>query len=330
MKISKKLAVLASVVLSIGLAACAGNSGTSTATSAGDSAASADGTSYKIGVIQLVQHSALDASNAGFVKALEDAGIQYEIDQQNAGGDQASAQTISQKLVDDKNDLIFAIATPAAQAAASATEEIPIVITAVTDPEKSGLVASNAEPGGNVTGSSDLTPVKEQIDLLKKLVPNAKKIGVLYSSAEANSKIQANMAVEAGKAVGLEVEEFTFSNTNEIQTVVESMMGKVDAIYTPTDNGVAVGMETITMIATSNGVPLVCGEDTLLEKGALATYGINYYELGYLAGQQAVKILTEGADPAKMPIEYLPMEKCELKINEEVAKELGIDTSAVQ
>lgn len=325
MKITKAMAVFAATMI-FGLTACSNSANTSGTTGGFGSKEDA----YKIGVIQLVQHSALDASNAGFVKALDDAGINYVIDQQNAGGDQAGAQTISQKLVDDKNDLIFAIATPAAQAAAGATEEIPIVITAVTDPEKSGLVASNQEPGGNVTGSSDLTPVKEQIDLLKKLVPNAKKIGILFSSAEANSKIQADIALEAAKAVGLEAEEFTFSNTNEIQTVVESMMGKVDAIYTPTDNGVAVGMETITMIATSNGVPLICGEDTLLEKGALATYGINYFELGYLAGQQAVQILSEGADPAKMPIAYLPGEKFELGINEEVAKELGIDVSVVK
>lgn len=324
MKLTKKLIVLAGAILSLGLTACSNNATTSTeAATQGEKVA-------KIGVIQLVQHAALDASNAGFVKALDDAGLNYTIDQQNAGGDQASAQTISQKLVDDKNDLIFAIATPAAQAVAGATEDIPIVVTAVTDPEQSGLVASNEKPGGNVTGSSDLTPVKEQIDLLKKLVPNAKKIGILYSSAEANSKIQATMAVEAATAIGLDVEEFTFSNTNEIQTVVESMMGNVDAIYTPTDNGVAVGMETITMIATDKGVPVICGEDALLEKGALATYGIDYFELGYLAGQQAVKILTEGADPANMPIEYLPIEKVKLSINEDVAKELGIDTSVLQ
>lgn len=285
---------------------------------------------YKIGVLQLAQHTALDSSNQGFFKALDEEGILYEADQQNAGGDLSAAQTIAQKLVDDKNDLIFAIATPAAQAVAGVTEEIPIIITAVTDPEKSGLLLSNEKPGGNVTGTSDLTPVKEQIDLLKQILPQAKKVGILYSSAEANSKIQVDMARDAMARLGLEAEEFTFSSTNELQTVVESMVGKVDAIYTPTDNAVAIGMETISMVATENKIPIICGEAALIEKGALATYGIDYYQIGYLAGKQAIQILKENKNPADMPIEYLDISKCELVVNEELATELGIDVSGIE
>lgn len=185
---------------------------------------------YKIGVLQYVQHDALDASNEGFFAALDDLGIKYDADQQNAAGEASSCQTISETLVNDGDDLIFTIATPAAQSVAGATSDIPILLTAVTDPAESGLVESNDAPGGNVTGTSDMTPVKEQIDLLKKLIPDAKTVGVLYCSAESNSVLQADMAKEACKAAGLEAADYTVSSSNEIQTVVESMIGKVDVI----------------------------------------------------------------------------------------------------
>lgn len=289
-----------------------------------------DGKTYKIGVLQLTEHAALDASNKGFVAALDDSGISYEIDQQNAQNDQSACQTIAAKLVADGDDLILAIATPAAQAAAAETTEIPIVVTAVTDPAESGLVASNDAPGGNVTGTSDLTPVKEQIELLTKLLPDAKKVGILYCTAEANSVIQADMAAEACKNNGLESEVYTVSSSNEIQQVVESMVGNVDAIYAPTDNTIAAGMTTVSMVATDNKLPIICGESGMVDKGGLATYGIDYYQLGYMAGEQAVKILKGEATAAETPIGYLPAEKCELSINQEIADQLGIDTSVVQ
>ena len=292
-------------------------------------AEAADGTTYKIGVIQLVEHAALDASNKGFVDALDAAGISYEIDQQNAQGDQSACQTIAEKLVNDGNDLILAIATPAAQAVAGATSDIPILVTAVTDPAESGLVESNEVPGGNVSGTSDLTPVKEQIDLLLQLLPEAKKVGILYCSAESNSVLQANMAEEACKNVGLESEVFTVSSSNEIQQVVESMVGKVDAIYCPTDNTIAAGMATVSMVATDNGIPTICGEEGMVEAGGLATYGIDYYQLGYMAGEQAVDILVNGADISKMPIGYLSADKCALSTNQETADALGIDLSVL-
>ena len=273
---------------------------------------------YKIGVLQLVQHAALDASNKGFFAALDDAGLSYTADQQNAGGEVAVAQTIADKLVNDKDDLIFAIATPAAQAVAGLTSDIPVVITAVTDPAGSGLVESNDKPGKNITGTSDLTPAK------------AKKVGMLYSSAEANSAFQIKLAHEAAKNEGLEYEDYSVSSLNEIQSVVESMVGKVDAIYVPTDNMIASGMSTVSMIATENNIPIIGAEVAHVDDGALATYGINYYELGYLAGKQAVKILKDGVSPKDMPIEYLPADKCEFSVNEEVAKTLSIDVSSIK
>lgn len=293
-------------------------------------AKTADGKQFKIGVLQLVQHTALDASNKGFIAALDDAGLNYTVDQQNASGDQPTCQTIASKLVNDGDDLILAIATPAAQAVAGATTDIPVLVTAVTDPAASDLVQSNDNPGGNVSGTSDLTPVKEQIDLLKQILPDAKTVGILYCSAESNSEIQASMAREAIEAAGMKAVDYTVSNSNEIQTVVTSMVGKVDAIYAPTDNTIAAGMATVAMVANENGIPTICGEEGMVKAGGLATYGIDYYELGYLTGQQAVKILKDGADISTMPIEYLPKDKCKLTVNEETAKTLGIDVSSLK
>lgn len=291
--------------------------------------AEGDGTVYKIGVIQLTEHAALDAANEGFVDALNDSGIQYEIDQQNAQNDQSACQTIASKLVADGDDLILAIATPAAQAAAAETTEIPIIGTAITDFADAGLVNDNAAPGTNVTGTSDLTPVKEQIELLQKILPEAKTVGILYCSAESNSEFQAELAKSACEEAGLAYEIFTVASSNEIQTVVESMVGKVDVIYAPTDNTIAAGMSTVAMVANDNNLPTICGESGMVEAGGLATYGIDYYQLGYLAGQQAVAILKGEAQVSETPIGYLAAEQCELSTNEETAAALNIDLSVL-
>lgn len=284
---------------------------------------------FKIGVLQLTQHTALDQANEGFFAALDEAGVDYTADQQNASGEQANCLTIAEKLVNDKNDLILAIATPAAQAVAGVTEEIPILLTAVTDPAESGLVNENENPGVNVSGTSDLTPVKEQIELLHELLPEAKNVGLLYCSAESNSELQIAMAKEACDAIGLTCEEYTVPSSNEIQSVVESMVGKVDAIYTPTDNTIAAGMSTVAMVANDNKIPIICGEVGMVEAGGLATYGLDYYQLGYMAGEQAIDILVNGADVSTMPIGYLPAERCELAVNKTTAETLGIDISGL-
>ena len=313
------LAMAMVMLLGVSLMAC-GSKADNVNTEAGETSSEVSANAKKIGVLQYVQHPALDKANEGFVAALEESGIEVSIEQQNAGGEQSAAQTIANKLVNDKKDLILAIATPAAQAVAGVTSDIPVVITAVTDPAESGLVEKNDAPGGNVTGSSDLTPVADQIDLLTKILPDAKNVGILYCTAEANSKLQADIALSALKDKGLNGVEYTVSSSNEIQTVVESMVGKVDAIYVPTDNVIAAGMTTVAMIATT--------ESAHVENGALATYGIDYFEVGKLAGEQAVEIL-KGKSPAELPIAYLPKDKCKLTINEEVAKELGIDVSNI-
>lgn len=306
------------------------SSGQETSKAAGAEEADASGETYQIGVLQLVQHDALDAASKGFFAALDEAGINYEADQQNASGEQANCMTIAEKLVNDGSDLILAIATPAAQAVAGVTEEIPVLLTAVTDPAESGLVNDNEKPGVNVSGTSDLTPVKEQIDLLKQLLPDAEKVGLLYCSAESNSQLQIAMAEEACKEAGLSCEEYTVPSSNEIQSVVESMVGKVDVIYAPTDNVIAAGMSTVAMIATDNQIPVICGEAGMVNAGGLATYGIDYYQLGYMTGEQAIEILTKGADVAEMPIGYLPAERCALTVNKTTADTLGIDISGLE
>ena len=285
---------------------------------------------YQIGVLQLTQHAALDAANEGFIAALDASGIKYEVDQQNASGDSSTCVTVADKFVNDKKDLIYTIATPAAQAVAGATSDIPIVGSAITDYVEAGLINSNDAPGGNITGSSDMNPIDAQLELLMQLVPDAKTIGVFYSADEDNSILQANLFTTAAEAKGLTVEKFTISSSNEIQTVVQSTEGKVDACWIPTDNKLAAGMATVAMIANEIKLPVIPGESNMVVEGGLATYGLDYYQLGYLAGEMAVEILKNGKKPADMPIQFLPADKCELTVNEETAKAIGVDVSGLK
>ena len=309
---------------SLSLAACAND------TSGGGSAGSASSSgTYRIGVLQLTQHAALDASNEGFIAALDDAGISYEADQQNANNEQSTCTTIASTFANDGVDLILAIGTPAAQACLNATTEIPIVGTAITDFAESGLVESNDAPGGNLTGSSDMTPVADQISLLTQLVPDAAQVGLLYCTAESNSEIQIQMAEEELDELEIGHERYSFSSTNELQTVVETMVGQVDAVYAPTDNTVAAAMSQVSATTNEAGIPTICGEVGMVENGGLASVSINYEELGYRAGEMAVQILTEGADPATMPIEYLEAEDCTLIANQASADACGVDLSVL-
>ncbi len=285
---------------------------------------------YKIGIVQLVEHDALDAAYQGFVDGLAEQGFvdgqNITIDYQNAQGEQANCVTIAQKLVNDNDDLILAIATPAAQAVANLTKRIPILITAVTDPADAKLVKSNELPGTNVSGTSDLTPVAEQIKLAKQFVPDLETIGLLYCSSEQNSLFQINIAKKTCDEMGIKYIEATVSNSNEIQQVVQSLVGKVDALYAPTDNMIAAGMATVALVATPAKLPVFCGEEGMVQSGGLATYGINYYELGKQTANQAVAILRDGKNPAEMPIEYLAT--CDLSVNMDTAAAIGITIPA--
>lgn len=278
---------------------------------------------YRVGIIQLTEHAALDAARQGFEDALNASGLNVTIETQNAQGEQTICATIATKFVNDKVDLILAIATPAAQAAAQATKDIPILVTAVTDPASSGLVASNEVPGGNVSGTSDMNPVKEQANLLVQLVPEAKTVGIMYRSSEDNSVLQAEMAQEALEALGLTVEIFTCADGTEVQAVAQSAASQVDALYIPTDNLMADTIATISMVCTPAGVPIICGESNMVDGGGTATYGIDYYRLGEQTAAQAIRILSEGADISTMPIEYYSAE-LELVVNEDVMAQLGL------
>lgn len=283
----------------------------------------------KIGAIQLVEHPALDASYKGFVDGLKEAGYEdgknIKLIYENAQGEQSNCVTIADKLVSQRCDMIFAIATPAAQAVANKTETTPILITAVTDPKTAGLVESNDMPGTNVTGTSDLTPCAAQIQLLKRLVPNAKKVAMLYCSSEENSRFQINLAKAECDKQGLSYVDATVSNTNEVQQVVQSLVGKVDAIYTPTDNMIASTMATVSLVTIPAKLPVIVGEDGMCQGGGLATFGINYYELGKQTAKMAVEVIN-GKKPKNMPIQYL--DKCDFSYNKETAAALGITIPA--
>lgn len=280
----------------------------------------------KIGIIQLVEHPALDQAYKGFVDGLKEEGYEegnnIEFDYQNAQGEQANCITIAQKFLNDKNDLILAIATPAAQAAANLIKDIPILVTAVTDPETAKLVEKNEIPGGNVSGTSNLTPVDEQMELLKKLVPNVKTVALMYNSSEQNSKFQIDMAKRKLDEIGISYMEAEITNPNDIQQIVQSIIGKAEAVYIPTDNMLASGMPNVISITEPAKIPVICGEADMLKSGGLATYGISHYELGKLTSKQAVRILRGEAEPATMPIEYL--KTYTLSINTNAAEKLGI------
>ena len=333
----KLFALCLAAVVALGLAACGGSTSSSAAASepgTSDAASSAaasvaaagkDPANCKIGVIQLTEHVALDAARDGFIDALVEAGFNREnIDVQNAQGEIPKCATIATKFVNDKVDLILAVATPAAQAAAQATTEIPILATAVTDFVSAGLVNSDEVPGGNVSGTSDMNPIEEQADLLVKLVPEAKTVGILYCSAEDNSILQAGLAKAAFEARGLTVNEYTAADVNEIQPVTTKAVGEVDALYVPTDNLFAENMPTAALVAENAKIPVICGESGMVDSGGTATYGINYYNLGKLAAAQAVEILVDGKDVGTVPVGFASVEDLEFAVNEANCEAIGL------
>ena len=262
----KAAALCAAAIMSFGLLAGCGS----------DKAADNSGDKqYKVGIVQLVEHNALDAANKGFVDGLKERGFEegknLVIDQQNAQADQSNLQNIGQRFVNDKVDLIYAIATPAAQTVANLTKDIPIVASAITDYEGAKLIKSNNEPGGNLTGTSDMNPIKEQIDLLLKIAPNAKTIGCIYTSSEANSEIQFKAMKEYAESKGLKVESATISNVNDIQQAAQSLVGKVDIFWEPTDNVIASAIPTLVSVTDAAKKPVICGEPNMVKNGGLAT-----------------------------------------------------------
>lgn len=279
-----------------------------------------------VGIVQLVEHAALDAANRGFVDGMAAKGFKegqnVTYDRQNAQADQSNLQNIAQRFVSNKVDLICAIATPAAQTVANVTADIPIVGTAITDYKAAKLVKDNAKPGTNVTGTTDMNPVEAQLDLALKLVPGAKAVGTIYSSSEVNSQLQVDILKAAAKTKGIEIKEATVSTVNDIQQAARSLVGKVDVIYIPTDNVLASAMPTLAMVTEEAKIPVVCGEGEAVKSGGIATLGIDYYKLGVQTGEMAADILNGKAKPADMPIQA--QKQFDVIVNHESAKRIGL------
>jgi putative tryptophan/tyrosine transport system substrate-binding protein len=318
--VGKKSSVLVALLLAASILGGCGKSQASTSGSLQE-----EKKVKKIGITQIVEHPALDASRKGFIEALKSKGFEegknLEIDFQNAQGEPATAQTIAQNFVSKKKDLILAIATPTAQASFNATKSIPILITAVTDPVQAGLVKTLDKPETNVTGTSDNVPIDTQFELLKKLVPNGKKVGILYNTSEANSEIQVNSAKKAAPSFGLEILATGVTNVNEVPQALDTLLGKIDVLYVPTDNMVASAMPIISSQAFKKNIPIIGSERGQVEAGALATTGIDYYKLGFQTGLVAVEVLN-GKAPKDIPVTTL--KDMQLVINTDAAKKLNI------
>ena len=320
----KALALVLAALLLVSMAACTGTA--PAATTAATTAAAAEttaaaeteateasaetesGKTYTVGICQLVQHPALDAATQGFKDALTEAlGDAVSFNEQNASGESVNCATIVNGLVASQVDLILANATAPLQAAASATADIPVLGTAVTD-YASALEIDNwtGTVGGNISGTSDLAPLDQQAAMLQELFPDAKTVGLLYCSAESNSKYQVDMIRGYLEQAGLTCEEYAFTETNDVASVTQKACDSSDVIYIPTDNTAASNTEAIANVVLPAGVPVITGEEGICKGCGVATLSISYYDLGYATGKMAVKILTGEADVSTMPVEYAP------------------------
>ena len=310
------------------LTACGGSSASSAAassvaSSAAAGSAAASGDSYTVGICQLVQHAALDAATQGFEDALTaEFGDNVKFDFQNAQGDSAPCATIANGFVSAGVDLIMANATPALQAAQSATNEIPVLGTSVTEYGVAlGLSDFSGTVGGNISGTSDLAPLDQQADMIVEWMPEAKKVGLLYCSAEANSQYQVDEVQKYLEAKGVTATQYAFSDSNDLSSVCQKAADENDALYVPTDNTVAANTGIVDGICRPAKKPVFAGEEGICAGCGVATLSISYYDLGYTTGEMAVKILKGEADISTMPIEYTDVTK---KYNKAVCDDLGL------
>ena len=314
----KALALVLAALLLVSMAACTGTAPAATTADAAETTAETEaseasaetesGKTYTVGICQLVQHPALDAATQGFKDALTEAlGDAVSFNEQNASGESVNCATIVNGLVASQVDLILANATAPLQAAASATADIPVLGTAVTD-YASALEIDNwtGTVGGNISGTSDLAPLDQQAAMLRELFPDAKTVGLLYCSAESNSKYQVDMIRGYLEQAGLTCEEYAFTDTNDVASVTQKACDSSDVIYIPTDNTAASNTEAIANVVLPAGVPVIAGEEGICSGCGVATLSISYYDLGYATGKMAVKILTGEADISTMPVEYAP------------------------
>ena len=287
---------------------------------------------FRIGISQFITHQSLDATREGFVDELSKQGYvegkNIEIDLQNAQGEQRNLKTISQKLA-ESSDVVLAIATPSAQSLANTTQTTPVIFSAVTDPVSAKLVESREHPGGNVTGTSDQSSdaISTQINLIKKVLPKAKTIGILYTQSEPNSVVQKDEAKRLLEEKGFTVVEKTILDSNNVKAAAESLMAEVDMVFVPTDNIISSTMETVKQVSIKHKVPVFGGSTEMIAVGGLYNYGTNYEELGRQTARMLVRVL-KGEKPENIAVE-LP-EKLELHTNQEMADALGIDISKLE
>ena len=327
----KWIALLLAALMLFGLVAC-GETATTETTETTETAETTEATetaepaveTFTVGICQLVQHVALDAATKGFRDALDEAMPgQITFDEKNASGDASTCATIVNGFVSSNYDLILANATPALQAATSATEDIPILGTSITEYGVALDIADfDGTVGGNVSGTSDLAPLDQQAAMFDELLPDAATIGILYCSAEANSVYQAEVVQAALESAGKTVNVYTFADSNDVATVTSQACGENDALYIPTDNTAASCAEAINNVAEPAGIPIICGEEGICKGCGIATLSIDYYELGKTTGAMAARILKGESDIAEMPIEYFqnPVKK----YNAELCEALNI------
>lgn len=283
---------------------------------------------YKIGITQIVEHPALDAIRQGTLEGLKEQGFvvgkNLIVDYQNAQNDRNNATNIAQKFVSEKVDLIIAITTPSAQAAAQEAKGIPVVFSAVTDPVAAGLVTSFDQPGEYITGTSDKVPIARQVELMQKFIPTLKTIGIVYNSGEVNAEVQVKEAEKAAQEKGLKVEALGISNNTEIQQAAESLAGKVDAYLVLVDNMVVAGFDTLQQVALKANKPVFASDSDTVKRGAVATYGLDQFKIGVQTGMMAARIL-KGESPKNIPVEVL--KDVSLTVNEDAVKKYGLTIS---
>lgn len=279
-----------------------------------------------IGITQIVEHPALDKNREGFIAGLASRGYvegeNVEFDYQNAQGEVATAHVIATGFVNKKVDMIMAIATPTAQAAKNATTEIPVIFSSVTDPVDAGLVDSMESPGGNVTGTSDMSPISKQFDLMEQLFPNKKRVGMIYNTSESNSLVQVQIAQEIALERNYTLTLKGVTSTNDLQAALDILLDDVDLLFVPTDNLIASSMPILVSKSLEKQVPIIGTEQAHVEAGALITEGIDYYNLGFQTGLMAADVLDGIKEPSDLPVETLS--EAQLVINTKVASELGI------
>lgn len=279
----------------------------------------------KVGITQIVEHPALDSIRKGIVDQLADEGFKdketMELEYLNAQNDMNNVATIAQQMVADKKDIIIPITTPSAQAVAQKAKDIPVVFSAVTDPVAAKIVPALEKPAEYVTGTSDVSPMDKQVQLVKEFVPSLKTLGVIYNTGEVNAEVQVGMIEEAAKALGIKVEKAGVSSSNEVKQRAESIVGKVDAILIPVDNMVVSSFEALLTVAKASKIPVFASDSDTVKRGAVATYGIDYYKLGRQTGVMAARVL-KGEKPGSIPVETL--KDVQLIVNEAAAKAAGL------